>query len=203
MLPMLLTYNNSDSLWRDDKVESRRLHFYDRGEQIPLAQEGIWQVYRGVAQLSQLSENGEEILVGWAQPEAFFGMWLTSLDSYGAKALSEVYLRWFSLTEIESNPSLSGVLLNQSIRRIKQTEALLAISGLKRVEERLQQLLQLLKLELGQSIAEGSRVSVRLTHQNLANAIGTTRVTITRLLGEFQRQGSISFDQDRHLIIHY
>ncbi len=199
---MLLTQNNSDFLWRDDKAESRRLHFYDRGEQIPLAPEGVWQVYRGVVQLSQLSENGEEILVGWAQPEAFFGMWLTSLDSYGAKALSEVYLRWFSLAEIETNHALSGMLLTQSIYRLKQTEALLAITGLKRVEERLQHLLKLLKQELGQPIAEGSRLSVRLTHQNLANAIGTTRVTITRLLGEFQRQGCIGFDQDRHLIIY-
>jgi len=35
----------------------------------------------------------------------------------------------------------------------------------------------------------------------LANAIGTTRVTITRLLGDFQAQGQICFDCDRHLII--
>jgi CRP-like cAMP-binding protein len=43
---------------------------------------------------------------------------------------------------------------------------------------------------------------VRLTHQMLANAIGTTRVTITRLLGDLQSQGRISFDSDRHLVIH-
>jgi CRP-like cAMP-binding protein len=70
------------------------------------------------------------------------------------------------------------------------------------VEERLQQLLQLLKREMGEPIAQGSRLKIRLTHQNLANAIGTTRVTVTRLLGEFQRQGAVSSDCDRHLIIH-
>jgi CRP-like cAMP-binding protein len=70
------------------------------------------------------------------------------------------------------------------------------------VEERLQELLQLLSQELGQPVAEGTRLLVRLTHQNLANAIGTTRVTVTRLLGEFQRQGLISLDSDRHLVIH-
>ncbi|MBR8830228.1 MAG: Crp/Fnr family transcriptional regulator [Chlorogloea purpurea SAG 13.99] len=198
---MLLTYNNSDSLSRDDKGESRRLHFYDRGEQIPLATEGVWQVYRGVAQLSQVSVGGEEILLGWVQADGFLGMWLTDLESYGAKALTEVYLRWFSLGEIEANPTLSQALLTQSLRRLKQSEALLAIGGLKRVEEKLQQLLKLLQQDLGQPIAGGNRLSVRLTHQNLANAIGTTRVTITRLLGDFQRQGLITLDQERHLII--
>jgi CRP-like cAMP-binding protein len=54
---------------------------------------------------------------------------------------------------------------------------------------------------MGQSTPEGTRLKVRLTHQMLANAIGTTRVTITRLLGDFQAQGQIRFDDDRHLII--
>jgi len=94
------------------------------------------------------------------------------------------------------------MMLNQMIRRQQQTESLLAIAGIKRVEERLQQLLQLLKREMGEPIAQGSRLKIRLTHQNLANAIGTTRVTVTRLLGEFQRQGAVSSDCDRHLIIH-
>ena len=90
---------------------------------------------------------------------------------------------------------------SQLARRMRQTEALLAISGLKRVEDRLQQLLYLLQQELGESTKEGTRIKVRLTHQNLANAIATTRVTVTRLLGEFQRQGWLGFDSDRHIII--
>lgn len=45
------------------------------------------------------------------------------------------------------------------------------------------------------------RIKVRLTHQMLANAIGTTRVTITRLLGELQQQGKVSFDDERHLLL--
>lgn len=199
---MLLTYNTTPIL-KDDNSEGRRLHFYDKNEQIPLVEEGIWQVYRGTAQFSQLSVSGEEILLGWAQQNAFFGLWLTHLDSYQAKALSEVYLKWYSLSEIESSAQLTQIVLQQVIKRMRQTEALLAIAGLKRVEERLQQLLGLLKQEMGQSIHEGTRLTVRLTHQNIANAIGTTRVTVTRLLGDFQKQGLISLDSDRHLIIHH
>lgn len=200
---MILTYNTTQTLLKEDSPEGRRLHFYDKNEQIPLVDEGVWQVYRGTTQLSQLSISGEEILLGWAQPSAFFGLWFTHLDSYQAKALSEVYLKWYSLSEIESSPQLAQMVLQQVIRRMRQTEALLAIAGLKRVEERLLQLLELLKQEMGQSINEGTRLNVRLTHQNIANAISTTRVTVTRLLGDFQKQGLISLDSDRHLIIHH
>lgn len=199
---MLLTYNTNASPSHEDFNESRRLHFYDRGENIPLVRDGVWQVYRGMAQLSQISENGEEILLGWVQSSTFFGLSLTHLEFYRAKALSEVYLKWYTLAEVEASPQLTQLMLRQVIRRQQQIEALLAIAGLKRVEERLQQLLQLLKREMGQPFELGSRLSVRLTHQNLANAIGTTRVTVTRLLGEFQRQGLVSLDSDRHIIIH-
>ncbi|AFY78567.1 MAG: Crp/Fnr family transcriptional regulator [Hydrococcus sp. C42_A2020_068] len=200
---MIVTCNLTHTQLQNEQTEGRRLHFYDRGEEIPLVEQGVWQVYRGVAQLSQLSVNGEEILLGWAQPSTFFGMWLTHIESYQVKALSELYLKWYPLSEIEASPHLSHLMLTQVVRRMRQTEALLAIAGLRRVEERLQELLQLLKKELGQPVPEGTRLAVRLTHQNLANAIGTTRVTITRLLGDFQRQGIISLDSDRHMIVHH
>lgn len=200
---MILTHNLTHTQLPDEYSEGRRLHYYDRGEEIPLSEQGVWQVYRGVTQIGQLSLNGEEVLLGWAQPSTFFGLWLTHIESYQVKALSEVYLKWYPLSEIEASPNLSSIMLAQVVRRMRQTEALLAIAGLRRVEERLQELLQLLKKELGQPVAEGTRLAVRLTHQNLANAIGTTRVTVTRLLGDFQRQGIVSLDSDRHIIIHH
>lgn len=198
---MLLTPIPRTAPFREDFSETRRLHYYDRGENIPLSRDGFWQLYRGTVQIGQVSEGGEEILLGWLQPGAFFGLSLTYLESYHARALSEVYLRWYQAAEVENSIELTRTMFEQLIRRQQQTEALLAIAGLKRVEERLQQLLQLLKREMGQPIAGGSRLSARLTHQNLANAIGTTRVTVTRLLGEFQRQGWIGLDSDRHLIV--
>ncbi|NJL84257.1 MAG: Crp/Fnr family transcriptional regulator [Chloroflexaceae bacterium] len=198
---MLLPYLADRDPSADNRQEGRRLHFFDKGETVPLVAQGVWQVYRGVVQLSKLHASGDELLLGWAKPLTFFGTWLTCIETYQAKALSEVYLKWYALSEIETSPHLAHIVLAGVSRRIRQTEALLAISGLRRVEERLQELLALLKLELGQAVAEGTRLEVRLTHQNIANAIGTTRVTVTRLLGDFQRQGLIAIDGDRHLVL--
>jgi CRP-like cAMP-binding protein len=65
----------------------------------------------------------------------------------------------------------------------------------------LQQLLQWLQQEMGETTPQGTRIGIRLTHQELANAISTSRVTITRLMGKFQDQGILSFDQQRRMII--
>lgn len=181
--------------------EGRRLHFYTRGEEIPLVSQGVWQVCQGLVQLSTLCQNGEEVWLGWADPSTFFGHWFSLLQSYQATALTDVYLTWFSLTEINSSERLAQTVLQQMVRRMRQTEALLAISGQRRVEERLQQLLLLMKREIGQPVVEGTRLGVRLTHQNLANAIGTTRVTVTRLLSKLKSEGAIILDRDRHIII--
>ncbi|MGF1485547.1 MAG: Crp/Fnr family transcriptional regulator [Prochloraceae cyanobacterium] len=199
---MLLTYQQTaDNASQNNEKEEERLHFYEKGEEIPMVSQGVWQVYRGTVQLGMLHPTGAEVLLGWAYPLTFFGKWFTYTETYQAKALSDVYLKWYSLKDIEDSPFLAQKILDQITRRMRQTEALLAIAGMRRVEERLQQLLELLKDEIGEAIPEGTKLKIRLTHQNIANAIGTTRVTITRLLGDFQRKGYIAMDNDRQIIL--
>ena len=187
---------------QNDLKEGRRLHFYARGEEIPLVSQGVWQVCQGLVQLNTLCQNGEEVWLGWAEPSTFFGHWFSLLQTYQATALTDVYLTWFSLAEINSSGRLTQIVLQQMVRRMRQTEALLSIVGQRRVEDRLQHLLLLMKREIGQPVAEGTRISARLTHQNIANAIGTTRVTVTRLLNKLKSDGDITFDRDRHIILH-
>ncbi len=177
------------------------MHFYARGEQIPLVAQGVWEVDEGRVQLSTLSPEGEEIWLGWAESSAFFGNWFSVLSSYQAIALTDVRLKWYSLAEINNYPYIAQTILPQLVRRMRQTEILLAISGQRRVEVRLQHLLLLLKREVGEPVPEGIRIGMRLTHQDLANGIGTTRVTVTRLLSKFKNEGAITVDSDRHIIL--
>ncbi len=179
----------------------RSKHSYLKGEIIPLKPENIWQVCQGIVKLSTMSENGEEVLVGLAGPLMAFGSDLTSLQTYQATALCEVELVCFYLTDIARSPSLAQTVLPQINQRLKQTEALLAISGQRRVRDRFLQLLRLLKQEIGQPVAEGTRLSVRFTHQDLADACSTTRVTITRLIGKLQEEGKIRLDSKNHIIL--
>ncbi len=184
-----------------DETETRRLQFYPKGEIIPTPTQSIWQVCKGIVQLSTLYPTGEEALLGWVGPSMCFGPWFTYLQTYQAKAVSDVYLTWFSQAEIESSPQLAAQLFPQMNHRLRQMEALLAIAGLRRVEDRLNQLLLLLKQEMGVPVSHGILLNIRLTHQDIAGAIGTSRVTITRLLGNLKQQGLISFDSKRNIIL--
>jgi PAS domain S-box-containing protein len=185
-----------------DPCQDRPRHFYSKGEIIPLKPSDLWLVCQGLVKLSTMNETAEEVLVGLAGPSMPFGSSLTSLPTYQATALSQdVELVCISLSEIATSPALSQPLLPQISKRLRQAETLLAISGKRQVKDRLHYLLLWLEQEIGQTVAQGTCLSVRLTHQELADACCTTRVTMTRLLGKLQQQGKITFDSQHRMIL--
>ncbi len=190
--------------WRsslEGVYRERSLSAFGAGTPIELEQGQVWIVYRGLVQLTTIHPQGEEILLGIAAPSMPFGLPLTTLSPYFAMALTEVNLMSLTVPEIENSPDLSQGLFWYLVHRHQQTEALLSVANYRRVEERLRQFLGLLKQELGQKVPQGVRLPLRLTHQHIANAIGSTRVTVTRLLGQLQGEGSLIIDPDRCLIL--
>lgn len=185
----------------EEVYQGRSLQAFRAGQGIPLQPQVIWVVARGVVQLSTLYPNGDEALIGLACASMPFGMPLSLIQPYQAIALSDVDLMRLSLGEVQQSAVLSQELFHHLARRLRQTEAMLAMAGYRRVEDRLRQFLLLLQMEVGQPIEDGTRLSVRLTHQHLASAIGTTRVTVTRLLGKLKDERWLRLDGDRHLVL--
>ncbi len=179
----------------------RPIHKYSKGDTIPLNTQVIWYVRHGLVKLTTLGDTSEEVLVGLAVPEMVFGSYLTSLNTYQATAISDVKLVAIELSEILASPIFSHTLLPKINQRLRQTESFLVTAGLRRVQDRLYGLLQLLKREIGEKVAQGTRLSVRLTHEDLANACCTTRVTVTRLLSLLRKEGKICFDHKKHIIV--
>jgi PAS domain S-box-containing protein len=184
-----------------DLSHDRPVHKYSKGETIPLNPLVILYVCQGLVKLSTYCETGEEVLIGLATAGMVFGSSLTSLNIYQATALSDVDLVSIYAAEIAASPNLSHILLPKINQRLRQTESFLAICGRRRVQERLYHLLQLLKQEVGETVPGGTRLNVRFTHEDIASACCTTRVTITRLLGKLQEEGIISFDLNKHMIL--
>ncbi|MFL9450087.1 MULTISPECIES: PAS domain S-box protein [Nostocales] len=184
-----------------DLTQGRERYKYSKGETIPLNSSTIWCVHQGLIKLSTLCDTGEEVLVGLAGQGMIFGSSLTALHTYQAIALSDVELVSIDLAEIATSSKISKTIISKINQRLRQTESFLVISGRRKVQDRFHYLLQLLKQEIGQSVAEGTRLNVRLTHQDLAGACCTTRVTMTRLLRKLQQQGKVNFDSKHHIII--
>ncbi|MBW4491254.1 MAG: helix-turn-helix domain-containing protein [Trichocoleus desertorum ATA4-8-CV12] len=179
------------------------IHKYVKGELIPCKLEAIWQVQQGLVKLNTFSENGEEVFIGIAGPSLPFGPGLTSLQTYQATALTdEVKLVSIAWQDIAARPELAQSLLSRVSQRLQQTERFLSVCGQRRVQDRLHHFLRLLKQEVGQPVSNGTRIQVRLTHEDLANACCTTRVTVTRILGKLQQQGKITLDPKHYIILH-
>ncbi len=185
----------------EQRYQGRSLHPYRSGQQIQMYPQEIWVVCRGVVLLSTLYPTGDEALLGLVSGSMPFGLPLTYINPYQAIALTDVDLMSVSMADIEQSPLLSQEIFRHLSRRLQQSEAFLALAGCRRVEDRLRQLLILLQHEVGQPVKTGMRLNVRLTHQHLANAIGTTRVTVTRLLGQLREEGWLTIDSTRHIIL--
>lgn len=175
---------------------------YARGDSIPLHPQILWQVREGLVKLHTLTEKNEETLIGLLGPGMPFSLCSTFLPVYQATALTEVQLTLFSLAQIKAFPVLAQQLLPKLNQRVQQMEALLAVAGQRQVKDRLYLFLRLLQREVGEPTAQGTRLTLRLTHEEIANACCTSRVTITRLLGELQKQGKLAIDAKSHIILH-
>jgi CRP-like cAMP-binding protein len=174
---------------------------FRRGSSIPLQTDQIWIVRQGLVQIGSLYPNGEESLLGILSVTMPFGLPLTKVDPYNAIALTDVVLVTQSVSQLQQSPALSHFVNQCATDRLRQSEAILAMLGYRRIEDRLRQFLILLAGEIGETTPKGIRLSVRLTHQIIANATGTTRVTTTRLLGILRQEGWLHFDGDHHIIL--
>jgi CRP-like cAMP-binding protein len=171
------------------------------GSRVPLLRNHVWMVVRGMVKLSCITEQGEDLLLGLAGPNEPFGEPLTHLDLYEATTLCDVDLLCFSVEELDSTPHLAMALVRAMASRMRQAEALIALLGLRRVEERVRGFLELLAQEYGQPCEQGLRLNLRLTHQDIAAALSTTRVTVTRVLGLLREEGWLQIDEQRQLVV--
>jgi CRP-like cAMP-binding protein len=177
------------------------LRSFKAGKQIPLDTKSVWIVYKGYILVSTLQPSGDESILGFLGPLMPLSMKLSFLETYEAFALTDVDLLQLSLDELDRSPELLHQINLQTLRCLRQAEALLWITGKRAMLDRLRGFLDLLAHEFGQPTAEGVRIDFRLTHHQIGNAVGTTRVTATRVLKELREQGVFYVGQDKHLYV--
>ena len=73
--------------------------------------------------------------------------------------------------------------------RKRQSELNVAVLVNKNVEEKVKAFLELMATDFGTPVAEGLKIDFIMTHQDIANAIGSTRVSITRILSKLRETG--------------
>jgi CRP-like cAMP-binding protein len=84
-------------------------------------------------------------------------------------------------------------------RRLASAEAEIEAMAYRRVDERLARRLLDLARRFGVKADGGTRIETRLTQQELAELVGTTRETLAHTLADFRRRGLL--DTEHHLVV--
>ena len=98
---------------------------------------------------------------------------------------------------IKGDPTLATKLLFSFSDRLRQSDEAIDSLLSREVSARLARLLLNLGERFGEESRSGTVLKVRLTHQDLANMIVSTREAVSKVMSEFQRLGLIEVQKRR------
>ncbi len=162
---------------------------------------------RGKVKICHLTPDGKQAILAFIEPGELFGelalLQPDEREEY-AEAVDPSLVILIPRQEIERlmgrHPGLSlGITKLIGLRR-QRIERRLKYLLFRSNRDRLVHLLLELAEQYGEAEAAGLGLRVRLSHQDLANIIGSTRETVTVLLGELQQEGLVSLGRKKIVI---
>ena len=182
---------------------------FERGKTIFFPGDPAERVYfllKGAVKLSRVYEAGEEITVALLRENSVFGV-LSLITGqradrfYHSVAFTPVELLSVPIEHVEKalkeNPELSMLMLKGLSSRILQTEMMIETLAHRDMGSRLVSFLLILCRDFGVPTSDGITIDLKLSHQAIAEAIGSTRVTVTRLLGDLRQDKMISIHKKK------
>ena len=167
---------------------------FERSEIIPLQSDKFWLLEQGIVKTCTWNEQGSTITLGYWGKKDVVGQPLSLVYPYQIECITRVKALCVPLEQSHC--------LSEAIRRhIQQTEELLYIVRSDRMYQRLRKILSWLARKFGKEIEIGRLIELRLTHQDLADTIGTSRVTVTKLINQFEQEGIISRPERNSIIL--
>lgn len=121
-----------------------------------------------------------------------------------AEAVTDVRVASIQKTAIErairSKPDFALKLFSSLSERLRQSDEVIESLLHREVSTRIATLLLNLGDRFGENDGSGTMLGVRLTHQDLANMVASTREAVSKVMSELQRDGSIEV-QNRRIVI--
>lgn len=161
------------------------------GEVLFLLREGRVQLYR-------ISAEGKKLVITTLGPHTLFGEMAllgTRMHNTFAEALEDCLIYVMSRNDLErlilNKPQVAVRILEVTGKRLLEAEKRLQNMAFKGIPARLASLL------LGLADEQGSADITGLTHQDLAESVGTYRETATQVLNDLKADGLIEIGRKR------
>jgi CRP/FNR family transcriptional regulator len=159
-----------------------------------------------MVKLSSLSDKGRETILHILKPDEVFGELLLSEQqrAFTAVTLEDslvMIISKESFVELLSIvPAIALTFIRLLSKRLASVERDLAEFGHTWSYHRLARVLLQLAEDYGKEVPNGTLINIRLTHEDLANLIGTSRETVTTQLNRFTRMGLLKRDARRFIV---
>jgi CRP/FNR family cyclic AMP-dependent transcriptional regulator len=186
---------------------------FSKNETILLEEETnefMYIILLGRVKVVQMTEEGKEIILAIHQTEKFFGE-LSLID--GKTSTATVMAMEDSLVAIISKGNFYALLYSQRkvlenllqilCSRLRESWKRIHILNFKDAPQRMKMLLTILSGENGEKTPDGMVINLKLKHQEIADMAGLTRETVTRVLGQWQRDGLITVFRNKHILLHH
>ena len=160
----------------------------------------------GRVRILSVSDKGTETIVHILKEGAIFGELLFSEENRaftavaGTDALVTVLSKGSLVELLTAIPTVSKNFIRLLSKRLANVEKEIGDFGHTWSYNRLTKILLRLCEEHGKETPKGTVILLRLTHEDLANLIGTTRETVTTQMIRFRRMGLVK-RQDRFLVV--
>jgi CRP-like cAMP-binding protein len=153
---------------------------------------GLWQIRSGYVRSLTLGLEGEAIPLGFWCAGDIVGSAIAQVNPYEAQCLTAVTADYLGNTYSFSQEA--------ALKQIRQSNDLLRIAHCRQSEMRLLLFLGWLAQRFGKAVSEGQQIKPKLTHQEIADSIGSTRVTVTRLLKVLEFEGKIRWKSREKIV---
>ncbi|MDA8432046.1 MAG: Crp/Fnr family transcriptional regulator [Nitrospiraceae bacterium] len=162
----------------------------------------------GKVKAVQTTEEGKEIILAIHQAQEFFGE-ISLID--GKTSTAAVVATEESLVAIISKDNFYSLLYSQRkvlenllrilCSRLRESWNRIHILNFRDAPQRIRMLLKILVSENGEKTADGVKINLKLTHQEIADMAGLTRESVTRVLNDWKREGLIVIARSRHIVL--
>jgi CRP/FNR family transcriptional regulator, cyclic AMP receptor protein len=161
--------------------------------------DALFIIKKGKVKVTSFSESGKEVIFSILGDGDFFGD-MSLLDgkprSASVIAIEESLVYIIRSSDfnriIEKHPNIARKLLKELASRLRKADERIESHVFLNVKGRVAGILLLLADESGKKTPGGIVIRSRPTHQNLANMVGTTRETVTRILKQMESNNYIA-----------
>ena len=177
-----------------DSQDNLKYQNFPSGELISLEPDCYWLIQQGIVKISARTEEGVAISLGYWGAGDLVGQPLSLVYPYQVQCITSVRASCISVSQSYQITSLIQ-------RQIRQTEEFLRILRSETTYPRLCKILLWMANKFGRSVEIGTVIELRLTHQDLAELVGATRVTVTKTINQLEQEGFLNRPERNTIVI--